>query len=56
MNANESPAFRDWDLALLTANHMASRTGVRRRLRQVGTIWLVHEVDQAAVTRKKESI
>lgn len=56
MNANESLAIIEWETALRVANHMASRTGVRRRLRQVGTIWIVHEVDQAPVTRKEESI
>jgi hypothetical protein len=52
MNANETLPIVDWAFALKIANHMAARTGVRRRVRQSGTIWIVHEVDQPVTIRK----
>lgn len=57
MNSNESPAIVDWEHAMRVARHMSYLTGGRRwRVRQVGTLWIVHEVDQATTTRKKESV
>lgn len=53
MNANGSPAIVDWDHAMRVARYMSHLTGGRRwRVRQTGTIWIVHEVDQPVTIRK----
>lgn len=40
--------------ALRLANTMASSTGRRWRVRQVGHLWLAHETDQPVVLRKSQ--
>lgn len=52
MNRNNMPFFAEPGVALDLANHMASNTGRRWRVRQVGHIWLAHEIDQPVVLRK----